>query len=93
MPLKQSYTRRQGITEREIDDVIFLVNPDTDALYHLNPVGAALWRLLKDRTSGKEAADLICKAFPDADPTTVKTDIVKLMAEFFDHQLITIAEE
>ena len=88
MPLKQRYTRSPGITEREVDDVIFLVNPDNEALYHLNPVGAALWRLLEDDTSGQEAAELICQAFPDADPTTVKTDIVKLITEFKDHQLI-----
>ena len=28
------FTRKQGITERHVDDVIFLVNPDTEALYH-----------------------------------------------------------
>lgn len=88
MPLNRHYIRNAGITERKVDDVIFLVNPDNDALYHLNPVGAALWRLLEDGTTGKEAADIICQAFPDADPTTVKMDIVKLLSEFYAHKLV-----
>lgn len=91
MPLKQVYRRRPGITQREVDDAIFLVNPDNDALYHLNPIGAALWRLLKDGTSGDEACELICLAFPDTDPTSVKTDIVRLLTEFCDHNLISPA--
>jgi len=90
--MKRHYTRSEGITERQVDDVIFLVNPDNEALYHLNSVGAALWRLLEIETSGEQAADIICQAFPDADPTTVKTDIVKLIAELADHHLITLVE-
>ncbi len=88
MPMKRRYTRSEGISERQVDDVIFLVNPDNEALYHLNSVGAALWRLLEDGTSGEEAANIICQAFPEADPTSVKTDIIKLISELADHRLI-----
>lgn len=91
--MKQRYTRKPGITEREIDDVIFLVNPENEALYHLNSIGAALWRLLEDETSGEEAANILCLAFPDADSTSVKTDMVKLLSELADHQLITRIED
>ena len=93
MPMKRRYTRSQGISQRQVDDDIFLVNPDTDALYHLNSLGAALWRLLEEETSGAQAADIICQAFPDADPTSVKSDIVKLIAELADHHLITLIQE
>lgn len=82
------YIRRQGITERRVDDVVFLVNPDNDALYHLNPVGTALWRLLEEGTSCAEAVDLLCLAFPDAAPADVETDIKALLEEFADHNLI-----
>ena len=91
--MKRRYTRSEGITERQIDDVIFLVNPENEALYHLNSIGAALWRLLEDEISGEEAANIICQAFPDADPTSVKTDMVKLISELADHQLITRIKE
>jgi len=90
MPMKRRYTRKPGITERQVDDVYFLVNPDNEALYHLNSVGAALWRLLEDETSGEQAAEIICQAFPDADATTVKTDLVKLITELADHHLIEL---
>ncbi|MBT4932845.1 MAG: PqqD family protein [Rhodospirillaceae bacterium] len=93
MPMKRRYTRSEGITERQVDDVIFLVNPENEALYHLSSIGAALWRLLEDETSGEEAANIICQAFPDADPTSVKTDMVKLISELADHQLITRIKE
>jgi hypothetical protein len=82
--------RSQGITERQVDDDIFLVNPQNDALYHLNSVGAALWRMLDEGTSGEQAAAIICQAFPEADATSVKVDLVKLIAELKDHGLITL---
>lgn len=85
----QRYTRSKGITVRHIDDAIFLVNPENEALYHLNSVGAALWRLLEEGTSGEQATDIICQAFPEADPASVKSDLAKLIWELADHGLIT----
>lgn len=82
------FTRKQGITERHVDDVIFLVNPDTEALYHLDPIGAALWRLLEDATSSEEASSLLCQAFPDADHKAIRRDVDNLIEEFSDHNLI-----
>lgn len=93
MAMKKRYIRSEGITERQVDDVVFLVNPGNEALYHLNPLGAALWRLLEEETSGEQAAGIICQAFPEADATTVKADIVKLISELADHHLVTRVQD
>ncbi len=86
--MSPQYIRRQGITERRVDDVVFLVNPDNDALYHLNPVGTALWRLLEEGTTSAEAVELLCLAFPNAVPAQVEKDVTALLEEFADHNLI-----
>lgn len=88
MPLKPRYRRCEGIGERRVDDVVFLVNRDNEALYHLNSVGAALWRLLEQGTDGEEAAEILIQAFPDAVPANVRADIENLLAELADHRLI-----
>ncbi len=89
MPTPRCYKQNPGISARKVDDVVFLVNPDNEALYHLNPVGAALWRLLEDGTSTQEAANLLCQAFPGINTETAKSDIAKLITELAEHNLIS----
>lgn len=88
MSMTSHFIRNPDITIREVDDVAFLVHPETDALYHLNPLGTALWRLLKDGVSEEDAIEIICMAFPEADEKAVKMDIGALLTEFDDHNLV-----
>ena len=60
-------------------------NPKNEALFYLNPTGAVLRRLLEEGTSGEEAVEVIFQAFPGANATSVKVDIVELISEFFEH--------
>jgi len=82
------YTRNPDIEERQVDDEIFLVNPDNEALYNLDILGSAIWRLLENPVSVPEAVDIICKAFPDAEPESVEKDVTELIADLSDHGLI-----
>lgn len=83
------YRRRPGIHERVIDDEIFLADPDTDTLFHLNPTGAALWRLLAESATATECVELMAAAFPDVDEQTIVADVAALLDRFADAGLVT----
>ena len=40
--------RNPATVETAVDGELFLVNPDSQAIFHLDTIGAALWRLLAD---------------------------------------------
>lgn len=75
------FCRRGGIEETAVEDDLFLVMPDTQAIFHLNAVGAALWRLLAEPHTQAEATVILAAAFPDVPPSQLNADI----ARFFEH--------
>ena len=91
--MAQTYRRSDGISERRVDDVAFLVNPENEALYHLNPLGTALWRLLETPISGADAVDIIDQAFPDVGKDGISKDISALLMDLADHGLIHPADD
>jgi len=76
-----SFRRRGGIDETAVEDDLFLVMPDTQAIFHLNAVGSALWRLLAEPRTRSEAAAILSAAFPDVPPSQLNADIDR----FFEH--------
>ena len=61
----RQYRQNLRVTGREVGDELFLANPGSESLYHLNVTGAALWRLLAEPTSVKEAVQVLREAFPN----------------------------
>ena len=61
-------TRNPEIVAREIDDTVFLVGTGNDSVLHLNPIGAAIWKLLAE-------------AFPDLPTDKVGSDVEKLLGD------------
>ena len=49
--MERLYARNPRITGREVENDLFLVDPDSDETYYLNVTGVALWRLFADPTS------------------------------------------
>lgn len=60
---------------REVGDEVFLVHPDGEQIHNLNPMAAALWRLLENPITGREMADVVTAAFPIMAPAKVEGDI------------------
>lgn len=60
---------------REVGDEIFLVHPDGEKIHNLNPMAAALWRLLENPITGREMAEVVIAAFPIMAPAKVEGDI------------------
>jgi len=82
------YSRKSGVHLRQMDDQMFLADPDTNVLYHLNATGGAIWRLLEEPVSIAEAAEILCEAFPDIDAAAIRADLDALFAELAANGLI-----
>ena len=85
---RSCYLQNPIIVERSIDDTIFLVNPETDAIFYLNPLSLAIWRLLTEPVNLSEAVVAIQQAFPDVQPKHMADDVSKLIHEMSDRSLV-----
>jgi hypothetical protein len=86
--VRPCYLRNPIIVERSIDDTVFLVNPETDAIFYLNQVGTAIWQLLTEPINLSEAVATVQQAFPDVQPKHVAEDVSKLIDEMSDRNLV-----
>lgn len=82
------YVRNQIIAERSMDDSVFLVNPDNDIVYYLNPLGTGIWQLLREPISVLEATSIVQQAFPDLLPEKIAGDVSKLINDMIKSNLI-----
>lgn len=73
--------RRAGIGERFVDGDLFLVGETGESIFHLNPVGAGLWRLMDGNCSVQEAAMVLREAFPAVDPAGIERDVNNLVRD------------
>lgn len=72
---------------------IFLVVPADGEIYHLNALGAALWRLLETPMRAEEAAATLALAFPDAPSPAVEADAQRFFADLRQRGLIEAAPD
>ncbi len=56
------------VFREELDDWALLFNPDTGAVYGLNPVGAFIRKNMDGRHSVRDFADLVTEHFEDVPP-------------------------
>ena len=73
---------------REVGDDIFLVHPDGEQMFNLNPTGAALWRMLENPSTPTEIIAVVQTAYPILAPEKVKSDVNSLLEAFLSHGLI-----
>ncbi len=87
-PGPERYRRTEGIHETPMDDETFLADPRTDSLYHMNPLGRALWTLLATPHSRGEMETLMASAFPEVDPETLAADIAGFLDRMIEARLV-----
>jgi hypothetical protein len=71
--------RRHGISEIKSDSEAFLADATGSAIHHLNPVGSAIWNLLRQPITIEQIIELLLVAFPDAEANQVEADVRKLI--------------
>ncbi len=85
------WERNPRIVLREMDDSVFLADPDSECLLYLNALGAAIWRLLERPAGEPEVVATVQQAFPEVDPQTVAADVSGLLRELAARDLILAA--
>ena len=82
------YHRSEGIKIQEIDGDCFLANEEDGSIYHLNSIGAALWRILEDPCDLETIIKLFITAFPNQNRKELNCDIKTLINQLEEHELI-----
>lgn len=80
--------RSPGIGERLVGDGLFLTGQTGESVYHLNLIGAAVWRLLDGECSLDEAKSVVRQAFPDVATNRIDRDIHRLVQDLVDQGLL-----
>lgn len=70
--------RRLAAGATPVDDELFLACPD-DEIFHLNALGAALWRLLDEPMTADELVALVGAAFPDTPREVLARDVAAFL--------------
>ena len=86
------YAQNPNIAERSIDDTVFLVDPDTDIVFYLDPLGTGIWHLLKEPLNMTDATRIVQQAFPEVLPEEVARDVSKLISEMSQKNLVLNVE-
>jgi hypothetical protein len=82
------YVRNPKIADRSIDDTVFLIDPETDIVFYLNPLSTGLWQLLREPISVFDATTIVQQAFPDMPPKKIAKDVSKLINEMRKRNLL-----
>ena len=85
---KEMYRRNPEILDNPVDDELFLVNSSGQAIYHLNAVGSALWRLLVKPIRLDAAVDVLRRAFPGVPQAQIERDVSAVLADLVKRGLI-----
>jgi hypothetical protein len=82
------FRQHAAVALHAFDGEIFLVDPRDQSIYHLNLVGAGLWRLLREASTATEAIDVLQAAFPSVDPQRIEHDVTALLGDLLANDLI-----
>ena len=83
------YRRNKEVSMQNMDGDYFLANEISGSIYHLNNIGAALWRILEVPHDIETIINLFISVFPDQSPKELAHDIIALVNQLEEHQLIT----
>ena len=73
------WRRGSAVTERRVDNEVFLINGKTDSIYHLNALADGLWRLAGEGAGEAEMVDLLSRAFPSVAKNRIAGDVRALI--------------
>ncbi len=99
-----SETPRPGAPGRGVSDERFVRRPDAfvrqgrgefflgketgDEIFHLNPLGRAVWELLAEPLSEAEGVELLASVFPQTPRAQIERDVMNLFTAFQRETLI-----
>lgn len=78
-----------GIVLRRMGSGAFLWTPADPVVWHLNPVGHAVWALLEIPGSAADLADTLAEVFADVPRDRLTRDIATLMGDLLEEGFVT----
>ena len=89
MPVpKPRYVRCRAVREERVDDALFLIDHEGQAIHMLEGASAGLWNMLVEPTSAAEAKSLVKAAFPAVPPKRIARDVEVLFADLAEAGLV-----
>jgi hypothetical protein len=88
IPAGRQFRHRDGLSEHLVDADLFLVNPGGQTIYHLNGLGAGLWRLLDGTHGLDDVVTVLKEAYPDVEGVTIESDVKSLVGDLADRGLL-----
>ena len=82
--------RHPGTQARERGGQAFLTDAGEAVIFHLNPTGTALWRLLEQPAAFGELTAIFAAGFPDRDPIGLAADLSALIRDLAASGLVRI---
>ena len=82
------FKRNAAVTETEIDDGIFLVEPETQDIFFLDAISSGLWRLLSEPQTLGEMQSVVRDAFPDQPALALDADVVAALDDMMARKLV-----
>jgi len=82
------YKRNAAVTETEIDDGIFLVEPETQDIFFLDAISSGLWRLLSEPQTLGEMQGIVRAAFPDQPISALDADVAAALDDMVARKLV-----
>ena len=82
------YVRNPKIAKRQIDDTVFLIDPDNDIVFYLNPLSTGIWQLLREPSSIRDVTTIIKQAFPEMSSKKIAKDVAKLIKDMSKRNLV-----
>jgi hypothetical protein len=87
------FRRNPAIGFTVVDDETFLIEPESQEVFYLDPVSSALWRLLEEPRTAVEMAELFAAAFPDRPAEDISRDIAAVAADLLARGLAVVVPE
>jgi hypothetical protein len=85
------FKRNAAVTATEIDDGIFLVEPETQDIFFLDAISSGLWRLLDEPQSLAAIQAVVREAFPDQPAPALDADVATALQEMVERRLVLSA--
>lgn len=76
-----------GLTSREVENEVVVLDQETGEVHQLNPVGSCIWRNLDEGIGEDELADRVVEAF-DIDVQTARQDVSMFLDELVARGLL-----
>ncbi|MDR3087141.1 MAG: PqqD family protein [Azoarcus sp.] len=74
----KKFIRRPGVLVKTVQEEHFLVEEAGDAIFHLNTLGRAVWELLAEPLSERDALECLSAVFPDVPRARIASDLIAL---------------